>query len=312
MGEIIVINAELDLSEITCIEDYIANKYLLTDTLNPTVEPTAAPTDQSSFELILNHKNVSNGLFNSSLLTTGLENENNPSANTYSIIGKFNATIREQYKGEDGKYLFKLIYHYDSYPDDILIWKQSSWLTEPNITGADLYRIPNQSPFGSGAEFHGLGLNPDTNSYLDGNSVTHFAFWWQAVGITQTYQGGIPGFNPINNTVKIAYGQSLYISNSNDAILVKQNACFDANNFTKGYSINPPYSGEIYGIELVYKSIRINCSSNTLKHWGCDKTGQSYFTIQLVKEEANDNYQTYCPKLTTDGIAYYVPCMFKM
>ena len=42
------------------------------------------------WELILDHKDVENGYFSSNLLTSGLENENDPTANTYSIIGLWN------------------------------------------------------------------------------------------------------------------------------------------------------------------------------------------------------------------------------
>eukprot|EP01084_Bolivina_argentea_P281693 482008_1 len=55
-------------------------------------ETTNREDDNSNDEytLLLRHKSTTNGYFSDLLYTTGLENENNPTANTYSIIGNIN------------------------------------------------------------------------------------------------------------------------------------------------------------------------------------------------------------------------------
>eukprot|EP01084_Bolivina_argentea_P171455 297039_1 len=175
------------------------------------------------YELILDHKNVANGYFSSSLKTTGLENQNDPFSNTYSIIGYFsnNSTLRNQYFGTDGRILFKMVYHYDNYPDDILIWKQSSWITSSTVSSSNLFGVPDQSNvYDSTVFFYGLGLNIGTyssDSYLDGNGGAN-EMWHNAVGVmSNTYFNGyIPGFNPTFLGDKAAHGQSLYIFRPTD------------------------------------------------------------------------------------------------
>ena len=110
--------------------------------------------------MILDHKDIANGFFSQSLLSTGLENELTPEANTHSIIGNFDESARDYYRVEGDKYLLKLIYRYTSDPDDELIWKQSSWITEQTITGADLFGIPMETPgLDPNFDFHGLGVS---------------------------------------------------------------------------------------------------------------------------------------------------------
>eukprot|EP01084_Bolivina_argentea_P135966 239501_1 len=150
---------------------------------------------------------MSNGLFSSSITTTGIENENNPDANTYSIIG--NLDYRKYIKCHK-KYFFKLIYRYTNYSNDVLIWSQTSWLNETNITGADLSAIPAEGAIDPRAPFKGLGAaNYESHTLLDGNGYT--AGWWNSVGTKALWCGtgaycGIPAFNE-----KVAYSASLYI-----------------------------------------------------------------------------------------------------
>ena len=63
--------------------------------------------------------------YNSTLRSTGYENEGKPFANTYSIIGGLNnnTMLRKSYQDENGKYTFKLIYKYESDPDDVMLKK---------------------------------------------------------------------------------------------------------------------------------------------------------------------------------------------
>ena len=64
------------------------------------------------FDLILDHKNTNAGFFSPSLKSTGLENEDDPTANTYSIIGQLTDHL-PSYLDDNGKYTFKLVYRYD-------------------------------------------------------------------------------------------------------------------------------------------------------------------------------------------------------
>ena len=93
-----------------------------TELFEPICNP---PIRTSSFQLLLNHKNFSDGLFDANLRITGIENDDDPNANTYSIIGYFNdnTTLRESglYWDENNKYTFKLIYEYNTSSSDTLI-----------------------------------------------------------------------------------------------------------------------------------------------------------------------------------------------
>ena len=64
----------------------------------------------------MDHKNVNAGNFDPSLQATGLENEDDPTANTYSIIGRLTSdtTLRATYLDDDGKYTFKSVYRYEN------------------------------------------------------------------------------------------------------------------------------------------------------------------------------------------------------
>ena len=146
--------------------------------------------------LIMDHKDVADGYFSTDLKNTGLENENDPTANTYSIIGLFNddENLREEYKDDDGNYKFKLIYGYDD-DTDIFIWTQKSWIADVNITGANLTEIPDQSGKHPAARFYGLALSNSANTYLDGTGtqVLNTQSWWfHSVGSNRAYGRGIP------------------------------------------------------------------------------------------------------------------------
>eukprot|EP01084_Bolivina_argentea_P018656 34700_1 len=146
------------------------------------------------------------------LRTTGNENENDPSASVYSIAGNIGDN-RHEYMQLDGKFQFKLIYKVGGITQDILIWKQSSWLTDgrpSEIVGAQFIDIPTQT-YGpaDGRHFLGLGLNIGSNSdksWLDGNGE-FFADFWNSVGnFKYCCFAGIPAHNG-----KTADSYELYI-----------------------------------------------------------------------------------------------------
>ena len=173
-----------------------------------------------NYELILDHKNVTNGFFSTSLGITGLENENDPTANTYSIIGEFtnDTTLRNLYKDENGKCQFKLIYRYSSGNNDTidtLIWKQSSWITDSTITDSEMISLPScYNGCDGNIAFQGLGLSDLPSTwYLDGNGGIVNA--WNGVGQWRDYNGGITGFN-----FQFAYSQSLYIHYPYDGMTI--------------------------------------------------------------------------------------------
>ena len=155
--------------------------------------------------LILNHKDVSNGLFDSSVRDTGLENDADPSANTYSIIGALNA---DEWRRADGRFWFEIVFKNNDGSTGNLTWAQESWLTEATIVGADLFGVPDQTSFYWQAKFWGLGLSSASGStYLDGEGGAS-AWYFNSVGTIQTWNGGIPAFNE-----KVAYGsRSTFLS----------------------------------------------------------------------------------------------------
>ena len=129
--------------------------------------------------LVLRLGDCSNGdFFSSTLKQTGLENENDPNANTYSIIGNLD---KDDFVNPDGTYEFRLWYdnRYDHIGESNLRWKQSSWLTDTfSSTGALNYApgfeeisfVPAEWAGGDDA-FYGLGLSEYPHCYLDGTSA---------------------------------------------------------------------------------------------------------------------------------------------
>jgi len=162
------------------------------------VPSNCAPAPAADYEVILNHKSVANGLFSSVLRTTGLENENNPDANTYSIIGTFDAAKRASYQNNAGEYQFKLEYYFLDGSSETLVWAQTSWITEPTITGFRLISAVGRDgndynilADGIEGRFQGLGFAGRWETYLDGNGQSHSNFF-EAVGEVGAWGGGIP------------------------------------------------------------------------------------------------------------------------
>lgn len=143
------------------------------------------------FLLIQRHRNVSDGCFSSNVLTTGIENESNPDANTYSIIGAINSS---DYLFSAGYYHLKLIYFYDDGTNDTLEWTQTSWITESTITGANLsFGVDDIYSATALYAFKGLGLSTSSSlssAYLDGNGAGAL-WWWHAIAIDAAYNDGV-------------------------------------------------------------------------------------------------------------------------
>eukprot|EP01084_Bolivina_argentea_P110836 197840_1 len=183
-------------------------KQTVNPTKHPTITPSSAPTF-SSFcindgreELILELKDVSNGLFSSALKNSGTENTNDSTTNTYSIIGELDPN---NYMGSDNKYEFHLIWNGDTFVD--LRWKQSLWLTEQwtmwPVTG---YEEISMNPIDSSSgddKFYGLGLSNHPECYLDGTGMA--SDWWNCVGCMVAWNGGIPGYNRYVSQTQILY-----------------------------------------------------------------------------------------------------------
>ena len=150
---------------------------------------------------------MNNGYFSTELKTTGLENPNDPSANTYSIIGWFNnnTALRNRYKDEYQRYKLKLFYNNIDSTTSELIWTQTSWIADANITDANLSLITDQTSVSTSHRFYGLGLSSRSETYLDGTAGFHI-HWWHSVGSNVAYDSGIPGDNN-----KIAQSSSLSI-----------------------------------------------------------------------------------------------------
>ena len=158
--------------------------------------------DDDGFVLIERHRDVANGYFSSDVLSAGVENDDDPDANTYCIIGALNQSLYQQ---EGGYYELKLIYKYSDYTRDVLEWTQTSWITESSITGANLSKIDDSSADDDGQRFRGLAFAAKEKTYLDGNGDDH-SNWFHAVASTTEHNGGIPGHEG-----KVAYSSSLWI-----------------------------------------------------------------------------------------------------
>ena len=151
---------------------------------------------QDGFVILENHHNVSNGYFSSDVVISGVEHADNPDANTYCIIGAVNAS---DYRFDGGYFWMKLIYRYNDGTHDILEWTQTSWITENEITGADLFGVDEDENVIAGQRFRGLGISAHhTLAYLDGSGDQPWCY--HAVAsisnpVTQGLQGGIPAHN---------------------------------------------------------------------------------------------------------------------
>ena len=176
-------------------------------TNNATTLPTQTPIPE--YELILHQGPPSIVFPNRSAAYS--YNENDPNADLYSIIGSFNDNQAklDSYRNNNSEFQFKLLQQYPDGSSTLLEWRQTNWLNQANITGADLFNIPaNNDPE---RLFRGLGLNNieyqgQVWSIADGNGDRDYKFW-NSVGEYVFYgPNGIPAFNG-----QIANAVSLYI-----------------------------------------------------------------------------------------------------
>ena len=139
------------------------------------------------------------GTFPSYISNSGVVNPADPDAHQYSIIGKLD---KDKFVHAGGFYKFKLHYEMSGGTEQVYVWTQTSWLTDPTVTGFVLIVGP---PGSASPAFTGLGLSgtPD-KTYLDTNGgVSHY---YHAIGIIQLWNGGIPV-----TTTTVAVSQTLYV-----------------------------------------------------------------------------------------------------
>ena len=106
----------------------------------------------------------------------------------------------------------RLTYEYYNETASDIIWKQSSWITNDTINGANLSLIPDQLRKSEGARFQGLALSSSSSTYLDGSPGYGWAF--HSVGCIDCAQGtpsGIPGDYGEAASGVSANSSSLYI-----------------------------------------------------------------------------------------------------
>ena len=192
------------------------NSNKLFNITNVSIESTCITNTNGAQELILRHANSFDGDFSPNVRSTFLENELNPNANTYTIIGNLN---ENDYKFSNNYWKFKLIYYYDlvRWPDyptekDEIIWVQYYWITntinltqyelKPSViistTEDDFYSCIN------GERFMGLGLSLNVDAFLDGDSIVSDNYWNSAGIIRYAYD--LIGWNH-----KLGYRCELYV-----------------------------------------------------------------------------------------------------
>eukprot|EP01083_Nonionella_stella_P259201 885257_1 len=175
-------------------------------------------TNRTEYELILRLKDINNGSFSQNLSITGLENENEPNANAYSIIGLLDTNL---YTLDDGTFQFKLNYTNNPGSVDELIWKQSSWLNETGISGYEPIQVVERPDINWSQQFLGLGLSDyPLDCYLDGNGETYDN--WNCLGpfsyLLSHWRNytAFPGFN-----LHEAISQSLHIATTKYSLILR-------------------------------------------------------------------------------------------
>lgn len=155
---------------------------------------------------LLVHQDVST-LFSASTKESFTEHANDSSSDAYMVVGEIDQHS-EQYS-HNGTYTFKLVYEASDpsshHNVDTIIWEQTSWLTLGSISGFRPISMPRTTDHDHGRAFHGLGKSSARNAILDGNG--NEGRWWNSVGITSLFLGGIPAYNG-----QIASRVKLYIA----------------------------------------------------------------------------------------------------
>ena len=169
--------------------------------------------------LLMRHENATNGYFSQSVVSTGIENPENPSANTYCIIGSVDPAMFEL-AYLDGWYELELIYDYANADRDVLRWSQSSWINEAVASvEADLSAINDSYHVDGGGGFDGLAKSSDNSTYLDG-SPGHDFFYHAVASVTEWYsfrdhEYGIPG-----HETRAAYHSELWVRRGTACVCV--------------------------------------------------------------------------------------------
>ena len=164
--------------------------------------------DEDGYMLIERHLDVADGYFTSEGANSGIENADDPYANTYSIIG---ALDESKYLLNGQYYAFKLIYEYTpgryDITEDVLEWTQTSWLTESSVTGADLSNIDDSKADNPKQAFAGLAKSSNPYTYLDGDNGDPNAWAHSVVTTELSYRSD----DIVGHEDRFAYGQSLWV-----------------------------------------------------------------------------------------------------
>eukprot|EP01084_Bolivina_argentea_P087592 158191_1 len=146
--------------------------------------------------------------FNQTILeSTGLENEYDLRQDVYSIVGNINVGT---YKASNGYFYFKLIYGYNGqYAEDIIIWRQLSWITSHTINGYDAIKVNDNYIGDLCLGFYGVRKNI-INSNMSWLTASDTFCSWNLIATFNHFNGtfpmGIPAFNG-----KFANSAKLYI-----------------------------------------------------------------------------------------------------
>ena len=90
--------------------------------------------------------------------------------------------------------------------------------------------------------------------------------------------------------------------------LVAENACYSTTNFSMNWTFNPPHSGNVTAVKLVYASGAVGCESgdqgqsNYARSWGIWGCVNGFSQVQLVLHNDDSRVHTVLPTNNTVGV----------
>jgi len=245
------------------------------------------------WELIAAHHDVTQGWFSSAARTTFLENQNDPTANTFMNVG---ALIQSDYV-INGAYHLKLMYTGVEEqssgcndgaglgPDGTqeFEWTQTSWITDATTTGYTALTSDNldSSPH-DGCVFRGVARSSNGNTVLDG-SHDH-GNWYHSIGSNAQWGTGIPAFKG-----GAAQGMYLYIKRtSEDRIGNCATPAFYGNN---GHSSEgtPDGASAIQFIDIGSGPMTGSGTLNSVTYWTA-RANQAGMKFQIYRPVSGNVY----------------------